>query len=233
LKKESLCEDNVTRPVNIQKEAKPMFNIIIPARKGSKGFPKKNQLLLRHTLSKIPSSFHKSTIVSTDDDFIAQKIKVDYPEFKLHIRSKKSARDTASTKECIGEVVSDFNLSGDVVMLYLTYPNREWKSIIQAYKFFVDKRANSLLCKEPVKDHPFLCMYDLGHHKARQIVEHNLYRRQDYPKCFKISHMISIFKVAHIKNLNKNLYNGDTLFYKINPSLDVDTEEDYKKIGGR
>ena len=41
---------------------------------------------------------------------------------------------------------------------------------------------------------------------GKQLVKHNLYRRQDYPKCFRICHMVSIFKSNQLKNLNNNLY---------------------------
>jgi len=40
--------------------------------------------------------------------------------------------------------------------------------------------------------------------------------------------MISIFKPNELEKLNENLYNDDTLFYEIDKTLDVDTEDDIK-----
>ena len=206
------------------------FNIIIPARKGSKGLPGKNRILLDHTLSKIQKKYHKKVIISTYDDYIVKKVQNDWPNCKIHLRSKESALDTASTKQCLEEVIKDHSLHGDLIMLYLTYPKRKWTEIEKAYNWYLKTGSKSLLCKESIEIHPFLCMYELESGKGRQIVEHNLYRRQDYPKCFKICHMITIFDTKELKQLNNNLYNEDTIYYKIKPALDIDTPQDYRKL---
>ena len=205
-------------------------HILIPARRGSKGLPKKNQLLLDYTLLKIPLEYHNRIIITTDDDYIINKVKNKYPNCNIHYRSKNSALDIAPTKECIEEAVKDLSLSGDIIMLYLTYPDRQWEDIIRAYKWFLENKSTSLLCKEPIKSHPYLCMYEKENNKGKQIVKHNLYRRQDYPKCFRLCHMISIFKSGELKSLNNNLYNEDTDFYKISQTIDVDTYNDLKKF---
>ena len=206
------------------------MNIVIPARKGSKGLPGKNRLLLIHTLSKIPEEYRRKVIISTDDEVISQSIRKNYPQCQVHSRSEESASDTASTKKCIEETVRDFSLTGDIIMLYLTYPNRKWETVMNAYSWFVNQNANSLLCKEPLKSHPYLCMLELPNNKVKQIVEHGLYRRQDYPKCFRLSHVIAIFKTNVIEDLNGNLYNDDTIYYEIQDSLDVDTYEDFERL---
>jgi|6_EtaG_2_1085325.scaffolds.fasta_scaffold03498_4 CMP-N-acetylneuraminic acid synthetase len=206
------------------------IDIIIPARRGSKGIPEKNQLLLDHTLSKIPLEYHEKTIITTDDEFLINKIGHTYSECRIHHRSEKSAQDTASVKECIAEVINDFSLNRDIIMLYLTYPNRDWQTIVDAYKWYTGNKSESLLCREPIQDHPYLCMYEIDKNKGRQIIEHDLYRRQDYPTCFRLSHMISIFNAAALKKLNKNLYNENTNFYRVPQSIDVDTYEDLRKF---
>ena len=73
-------------------------------------------------------------------------------------------------------------------------------------------------------------MYDLGDNKGKQIITHDLYRRQDYPKCFEISHFICIFKVNELNNLNKNMYNDNTIFFPIDCVVDVDTQKDFDKV---
>ena len=204
--------------------------IIIPARKGSKGLPRKNQLLLDYTLSKIPPEYHEKVIVTKDDIKIVERLEANWPECHIHRRSDKSAIDTASTRDCLTEVVDSFLLDNDIIMLYLTYPDRQWETVMKAYEWFVSKNARSLLCREPVESHPYLCFYDIGGDKGKQIVEHDLCRRQDYPKCFKSSHLVSIFKATELKKLNKNLYNNNTLFFEVDAALDVDTPQDFEKI---
>jgi len=203
------------------------MNIIIPARKGSKGFPEKNRLLLGYTLDTIPKRWHENTIISTDDEVISEHVRREYPNIKIHERSDNGAVDTASTKECLAEVIDSYSLSGVVVMLYLTYPERTWGEVMKAVAWFEEKNAKSLLCKEDVKTHPYMCIYDEGD-KGKQIIKHDLYRRQDYPACFKISHFISAFRTEELEALNQNLYNEDTYFYEIPKSVDIDYKEDYE-----
>ena len=66
--------------------------------------------------------------------------------------------------------------------------------------------------------------------RGKQIIEHDLHRRQDYPECFELSHFVCIFQVGIINKLNKNMYNENTYFHKINPSIDVDHETDFKQF---
>ena len=205
-------------------------DIIIPARKGSKGLPYKNQILLDDTLQQIPSEYHEKVIVSTNDEYIISKVKNTYPKCRIHYRSENSASDSASTKICLTEAIKENNLSGDIIMLYLTYPGRNWVDIVDTYRWYKKQKASSLLCREELLINPYLCMYDKGKHKGKQVIPHNLHRRQDYPECFKICHMVTIFETKELQNLNDNLYNSNTVFYKIPQAIDVDTLNNYKQI---
>jgi CMP-N-acetylneuraminic acid synthetase len=127
------------------------------------------------------------------------------------------------------ELIQDKHQERTIVMLYLTYPERTFEEVSKALEFYHKNNLKSLLCKKEVKSHPYLCMFEEDDGRGRQIVEHNLYRRQDYPKCFEISHYISIFDINEIANLNNNLYNKDTYFYQICDKIDVDEEKDLRK----
>jgi CMP-N-acetylneuraminic acid synthetase len=204
------------------------MTIVIPARRNSKGLPFKNRKLLEHTLSTIPKDLIPSTIISTDDEEIAYIGRK--RGYRIHSRSEYSSRDEAPTKEVMEEAVRDMGLRGNIIMLYLTYPKRTWKDVENAYYWFLTKKAKSMLCKEEVETHPFMCLYELPNNKGGQVVTHDLHRRQDYPKCFRFCHMVCIFDSAELKNLNKNLYNKDTIYYNIEHALDIDSGEDLKCI---
>ena len=118
-------------------------------------------------------------------------------------------------------------------MLYVTYPERSFEDVRKIMMFYRENNCSSLLCRKEVDVSPFLMMFDKGGHKGKQIVEHNLYRRQDYPKCFEISHFVSIFSRKELDKLNNNLYNDDTMFYPIDKVVDVDTIEDLKEYNAR
>ena len=92
-----------------------------------------------------------------------------------------------------------------------------------------------LLCKENVNfyKHPYLCLYQLPDHKGKQIVSHDLYRRQDYPSMFVLSHFVSIYHTNEIGRLNNNFYNDETMFYDVGSVVDVDNAEDLNNIESR
>ena len=209
------------------------MKFVIPARKGSKGLPGKNRILLEHTIEQIPQESQSDVIVTTDDEHIIDALKATKVNI-LH-RSDELGGDTVSTKDVMADVIKRFKIPNDevVVMLYLTYPERNWKEVSAAIKFFEDKGAKSLLCKKEIKAHPYLCMYEQDNYKGKQIVKHNLYRRQDYPKCFEISHYVCIFTPSEIKFLNKNLYNSNTLFFPIEDRIDVDAKRDLDMFYGK
>ncbi len=195
--------------------------ILIPARRNSKGLPFKNRKLFHFTLNSIPETYLDNVLVSTDDEWIIQECENN--NIKYHIRKSETSGDLASTKFVIEEMIEQ--LRERVIMLYLTYPERTWKNVLDCLSFYEENNGRSLLCKKQLKTSPFLMMYDYGI-KGKQIIEHDLYRRQDYPECFEISHFISIFSKKELKNLNNNLYNKDTIFYSINDVVDIDLIQD-------
>lgn len=204
--------------------------ILIPARRNSKGFEFKNRRLLDHTMLDIPKKYLPRTYVSTDDEEIKERVS---KICNVHDRSSEVSTDTASTLSLVKEFKRDVCPAEDeiIVMLYLTYPQRTFFEVEGVHSFFKRRNLKSLLCKKDVKVSPYLQMFDLGRGKGKQIIEHNLYRRQDYSKTFEISHYISIFRASEVDNLNNNMYNKDTYFYEIDDKIvDVDLEDDLMGI---
>lgn len=203
--------------------------IVIPARRNSKGLSFKNRKLLDYTLNKIPEDVLQNTYISTDDEEIIRKTE---KVCNIHYRSKQNSQDTSSTLSLMREFKKDLELEEEknVVMLYLTYPERTFSEVMKIYDFFLQKKLKSLLCKKELKISPFLCMYEAEDGRGRQIIKHDLYRRQDYPKCFEISHYVSIFKLSELDKLNNNMYNDETYFYKIEDKVDVDEKKDLERF---
>jgi N-acylneuraminate cytidylyltransferase len=201
--------------------------ILIPARRNSKGLPFKNRILFDYTVNIIPSNLLDKVLVSTDDEVLVEKAKL--IGLNVSVRPDSLAKDETSTKDVILHHINNGDIHEDevVIMLYLTYPERTWGDVEEAYESFINNTSNSLLCKKDIKGtHPYLYMFDLGDNKGSQLIQHNLYRRQDYPLIFEISHYIAIFNVSHVSELNNNLYNNETFFFKINDVTDVDTKVD-------
>jgi len=204
------------------------MKILVPAREGSQGVVYKNRKLLRYTLDSIPEKFMKSVYVSTNDSSIRNIC--EKRGVNVHNRCEENAKNTSSTKSLVEEFIADLDLQRDedILMLYLTYPERNWEEIQDILLFYKKHKASSLLCREPVITHPYLCLQKKGNIHGTQVIPHDLYRRQDYPECFRISHYVSIFKTTEINLLNNNLYNNQTIYYDIGRQIDIDTEADLK-----
>lgn len=215
------------------------MKIIIPARLGSKGLPFKNRKLFEHTAKTIPEIHRKNTWVTTDDPIIQEIAKEQ--GFNIINRPSEIAQDQTSTRDVLVHAIKEANIAPEeiVVMLYLTYPQRTWQEIQDALFFFVEhaqaNRTGSMLCKKEPKTHPFLCLQEHGVDSiyGRQLVHHDMYRRQDYPTFFEISHYICIFFAREIHNLNRNLYCESTVFYQIADVIDVDTKKELDQFNGK
>lgn len=208
-----------------------MIKYVIPARRNSKGLPFKNRKLITYTLDSLPRNILNDVILTTDDEKLLE-IGLDYG-IKCVNRDPSLAQDETSTKDVILDLknrglINDHEI---VVMLYLTYPQRNWLDILGALEFFNKNNGKSLLCRKELNGtHPYLYLLEVNDFMGRQLVPHNLYRRQDYPKVFEISHFISVFNVSELNDLNNNLYNNNTIFYPIDDIIDVDTEKDLNKF---
>ena len=212
----------------------PNTYYVIPARKGSKGLPLKNRKLLPFTLDDIPDNKKSTTIVSTDDEQIID-MATSY-DVRIHRRSVHAASDIASTKDFVSEIVSDFEMQADdeIVLMYLTYPERTFGDIEEIYEFFKDNNGTSLLCREESNIHPYRAFYSLEGHKGKKIIEHDLCRRQDYPICFMSSYFVAILKVQYLNVMDSNLYHSQTLFYELNKhTVDIDSKIDLETFISR
>lgn len=201
--------------------------IVIPARKGSKGVPLKNRKLIDATLSIIPTDYTSQVYISTDDEFIIEKCQNTY---NVIPRDPLYAQDTTSTKQTLQNLFDTLNKTqGNCILLYTVYPERKWEDVIDFYKFYKQNNATSILGKKEIEDtHPYLMLYEESNNKGTQLIPHNLYRRQDYPKVFELSHYVSIFNIEQLDNLNDNLYNTNTIYYNITnkDTLNIDNLKD-------
>ena len=197
---------------------------IIPARKNSKGFKFKNRFLFE----KLPQELKNESVIVTSDDEVIREINNQSYQFDFIKRPDHLSLDTTSIKPVLEHVVDEKKLSEEdtLVVLYLTYPERTFLDIKEILKFYHTHNAKSLLCREPLKQHPYLCFFEEGVN-GRRIVDHNLYRRQDYPKCFYGSHFVAIVKVGFLPSVDLNLHSKETIFYDLGErKIDVDNKED-------
>lgn len=200
---------------------------VIPARQESKGIPYKNRKLFTYTAETIPQAHKSQVIVSTDDSVLMSQAR-EYG-FKARKRSQTLAHDTASMKDVLLDLKEHYQLPADdtMVLLYLTYPQRTWDDVQKITTFFHDNDGTALSCCLDVADHPYLCFTEGEQHTGIPVVAHDYYRRQDYPRCFRLSLFVGIFRVFQLAALNNLLVCKDTIFYKLSKSIiDIDNQID-------
>lgn len=206
------------------------INFLIPARKGSKGFKFKNRILFEKTASIFPKNTEiiENIYVSSDDEEIKKMTML--KNFKFVDRNPLLASDTASIKDVVIEFIEKekINKNEIIVLLFLTYPDRTWQDVEDILKCFISSNKKSLQCLEPVETHPYLTVLKQNNEYI-PLIEHNLYRRQDYPEVFKTSMFFSCFYASEIENLNDLMYNKNTYFYHLKEiTKDIDYEEQFR-----
>lgn len=207
-----------------------MISYVIPARKGSKSLPFKNRKLLDYTIETLPVG--PRIIISTDDEVIQKKIKRERPDIEIVHRSEETGCDTASTKSVVVEVVEKIGMepSDEIVLLPLTYPQRTYENIQEVIDFYDQHGCDSVVTRKDVKEHPYLSFYAIGDHKGKLVVDHTLYRRQDYPTCFQMQHVVVVCKVGILEKLDSQLVYENTYFYTLKNFVDVDTVDDLERF---
>lgn len=205
------------------------FKIIIPARRNSKGFPFKNRYLFDNTIELLSEYNKKNIYVTTDDEIIKER--AENLNINVISRPKKLSTDNVSMKDTIKHAIrkAKIRAKDNIMILYLTYPERKIKDINEAILNFKINKVKSLLCLEPVKTHPYMCLKN-NNGKYEQLIKHDFYRRQDYPEIMEMSHYIIIIKANEIQKLNNQLFNDNTYWNKLGRRVnDVDYLEDFKK----
>jgi len=201
---------------------------LIPARKGSRGWPGKNRVLFKHTAETL-KGLELDVIVSTDDPVVfASAIN---HGFQVIDRPGKLAGDDADIIGVMKHAAHELGMNDDdnIVLLYLVHPTRTREDIENAIKYYKENNGKSLVCRFPVENNPYKCI----HADGTPIINHDYYRRQDFPACYEIMHYVAIYKVNEIDKLNKLAFNENTTWLDISQPVDIDYEEDYFNIRGK
>ncbi len=212
--------------------------ILIPARGGSKGIPRKNIALIggipmvSFTIkAAIEAALPGRICLSTDDEEIRSlglKFSIEAPFIRPHVL----AQDDSSTISVIQHALDWYDINSDfhptaVVLLQPTSPFRSVSSITAAYRMFQDTGANSLISVNVVSEHPceYIMRTDTGFRFVLEPPEKC--GRQNFPEVFFINGAICIVKVSFLKN-NGILFDKNSQLYEIpqHESLDIDTPMD-------
>ncbi len=109
---------------------------VIPARKNSKGYPKKNRIYFNKTIKFIKSiKWFDKVILSSDDDWFKKKCKLN--QFDFLKRNKKLSGPKISIKEVFKDIIKKSNYNSNTIfwLIYIPLlPKKEFLYLIAKKK---------------------------------------------------------------------------------------------------
>lgn len=213
---------------------------VIPARKGSKGIPNKNTILLNgiplveHTIKQAKNvKMIDKIIVSTDSKEVC-KIAKKYDIDIKGLRPQELSNDTAILSDVLKYEISNYNLIKEgyeiLILLQPTSPLRQSYMIETALINFIDENQESAVSVSEVEQHPiFMRTIDEKNMLVKLLEADSTIRRQDLPKYYRVNGMIYINRVVDIayKQISLNDNKSPILIPK-DYAVDIDNLEDLK-----
>jgi len=213
---------------------------VIPARGGSKRFPRKNiqplagKPLLLWTLEAVQrAEIFNRIIVSTEDEEIAEIAREAGP-FVPFMRPGLLATDTVSCDQVALSVIEILENQGekfDTICIALpTCPFRSSKHVREAHELFDSRPEPNLMSVTPFEHQPFWAQgVDMNGCLVPHFPEHFRLRRQDLPESYRPNGALHILDVTWFKE--KGTYSELPVIGYVMPnecSFDIDTEGDLR-----
>uniref|UniRef100_UPI0040473EBD acylneuraminate cytidylyltransferase family protein n=1 Tax=Polynucleobacter sp. TaxID=2029855 RepID=UPI0040473EBD len=210
---------------------------VVPARMGSRGFPRKNfaeieGLPLYLLAVRQASRTCDLTIFTTDID---ERTLLTLPESAvLHCRSAINSTDHASMSCVLEELIKAYRLDDvDIVLLQPTSPLRMDADIKDSIDVFLTNDFDIVMSVNETSNTVFKCgTLSDGYFSAMRANSDCFQNRQVLPKVYEPNGAVYVFNSAWFKSNNYSL-NADKIGASIMPkerSFDIDTETDYKDI---
>lgn len=213
--------------------------VIIPARGGSKGIPRKNikplngKPLIYYTIDTARSITNDENIcVSTDDDEIIEVVE----KYGLQVPFKRPAElasDTAGTYEVLLHALNFYENQGKhydaVLLLQNTSPFRKAEQVKEALRLF-NSNVDMVVSVKECAANPYYCVFEENQEGYLHVCkgDGNIFRRQDAPKVYEYNGAIyimnpEVLKTTHMHKMQKRVkYVMDDL-----TSFDLDTMQDW------
>jgi len=212
---------------------------IIPARGGSKRIPHKNIVdfcgkpLIAWTIEAAQKAgIFDAIVVSTDDEEIA-KVSIAYGAEVPFLRDKK-ADDYSPVSEAIIRTIEQLEEIGRkydlVVQLFAVCPLRTSDEIIDALKFFTEKKAPLVAsCFKFVGMNPYWSLKLDDQFRGERLFNEINMRSQDIPDLYCPTGAIWIGAIETLKK-EGTFFGKDQIFWVIDwiSGIDIDDEKDLK-----
>lgn len=184
--------------------------VIIPARGGSKGVPKKNikllgdKPLIQYTIDAAKAVFNENEIiVSTDSEEIKNTVN-DYGLRVPFMRPKELATDTVGTYEVLLHAIEFMEKKGiyndTLVLLQATSPFRTAEHIKEALALY-DNSLDMLVSVKETSSSPYYVLKEENEQGFLETSKKGDFKsRQECPKVWELNGAIYIMNIASLKN---------------------------------
>lgn len=183
---------------------------IIPARKNSIGYPKKNRIFFDYTKNFIKKiKWFENIYLSSDDEWFKKKCK----ENKYHFIKRK--KNLSGPKIPIKKVIDDFvklkKIKKNYIIWLIYIPLMpKSKKLYDISKQLIEKKKIKSICGfTNVETHPYLTWYK-NNNKLHKFCKNSVFRRQDLPPAITHNHVVCAFKCSELKYLDDELINTNT-----------------------
>lgn len=214
--------------------------VIIPARGGSKGVPRKNIKLLNskpliaYTIDAALGCFSPEVVCVSTDDLEIKEVVENLGLAVPFLRPEKLASDSAGSYEVLIHALNEYEKNGyeadTIILLQPTSPFRtaeHLKEALELYKQQIDCEM-VVSVKETISNPYYVHFEESEKGYLKKLLNSNYTRRQDCPKVFEFNGAIYIISVKALKQKKLNEFTRIVKYEMDDASShDIDTMFDW------
>lgn len=215
--------------------------IIIPARGGSKGIPRKNikplngKPLIYYSIDTARAITTDENICVTTDDMEIKSVVENYGLRVPFLRPDELSTDTAGTYEVLLHALDYYEKQGKhydiVLLLQTTSPFRTAEQVREALALYDRSQADMVVSVKECPANPYYNVFEENSDGYLHVCkgDGNIFRRQDAPKVYEYNGAIYIMdaeklKTTHMHRMQKRV----KYIMDAQSSFDLDTMQDWK-----
>lgn len=213
--------------------------VVIPARMGSKGVPRKNikllngKPLIHYTIEAAKAIFPDNLILISTDDIQIKEVAELTGLIIPFLRPSELATDTASTQDVILHALQFSEENGyspdTIILLQPTSPLRTFNHINEALSQY-EQHLDMLVSVKETKSNPYYNLFEENNSGFLcRLKDGSSIRRQDCPKVWEYNGAIYIINVNSVKSMHISEFTKVKKYVMDEiSSIDIDNEFDWE-----
>ena len=215
--------------------------IIIPARGGSKGIPRKNikslngKSLIYYAIDTARAITTDDNICVSTDDVEIKSVVEDYGLRVPFLRPGELSTDTAGTYEVLLHALDYYEKQGKhydiVLLLQTTSPFRTAEHVKEALALYDKSQADMVVSVKECPANPYYNVFEEDSNGYLHVCKGNgnIFRRQDAPKVYEYNGAIYIMDTEKLKNTHMHKMQKRVKYIMdAQSSFDLDTMQDWE-----